>query len=171
LVISGINPGPNLGIDTRYSGTVAAAFEGVQQNVPSFAVSLGSNKGPFHFEKAATFAKDVICMILRSDFEFAGTLINLNIPNSEKIRGLKVTRLNNNIYRDVFEKREDPRGRPYYWMVGGLDNHDQDPACDLEAIKAGFASVTPLRLDQTRHHKLEALAKTVSSEYKIKGHL
>lgn len=167
LVVSGINRGPNLGIDTRYSGTVAAAFEGVQMGVPSFAVSLAGTENPLRFEQAAGYAREIILRLLHTDFPFAGTLININIPHQPQVAGLKVTRLHRDAYRDCYEKRSDPRGRPYHWLVGSLAETDTDPESDRQAVKAGFISLTPLRLDQTDAAKRSGLEASIGSIHRV----
>lgn len=167
VVISGINRGPNLGIDTRYSGTVAAAFEGVQMGVPSFAVSLAGTEGPLRFDQAARFAREVIHRLLHSDFNFSGTLVNINVPNIASVAGLKVTRLHRDIYRECYVEQADPRGRSCHWLVGKLEETDQDPGSDRQAVQSGFISITPLKLDQTDYGRRAELESSIDSVYKV----
>jgi len=146
LVISGINLGPNLGTDVFYSGTVSAAMEGVLLGVPALAVSLASYEFP-SFEPAARYLVDQLEFIVQHNVT---GLMNINIPGKPQTewRGVKVTRLGKAVYDNVFERRVDPHGRPYFWQCGNL-TPDLELDTDLRAIQEDFISITPMHSDLT----------------------
>ena len=161
LVVSGINEGPNLGHDITYSGTVAAAMEGVIAGIPSIAVSLADYEVGLEseaFSYAAQFtarlAKSVLAEGLRGDL-----LLNVNVPNlpREEIRGVGITRLGKRIYKDVLIKRQDPRGRTYYWIGGEPPTGVAEEGTDIWAIVEKRISITPIKLDLTEHGLIERL--------------
>lgn len=152
-VISGINLGPNAGISVIYSGTVSAATEGAILGLPSMALSLSTFVRP-DWDSAGRCARMVIERFLRHPPP-PDCLINVNIPNLpfEQIRGMKITRTGRSRFRETFHRREDPRGRVYYWLDGDLevlkDRHDYAENTDLQAIEDGYISITPIMLDHT----------------------
>jgi 5'-nucleotidase len=159
LVVAGINHGPNLGEDVSYSGTVAAAIEGMLQGAPSVAISVAGNP-PYSFDVASSFALKLARMFLEKGMD-SQTLLNVNVPNlpGSKIAGVKVTKLGKRIYRDLLIKKVDPRGRAYYWIGGNEPSWRSDERdTDFSAIEDGMISVTPLHLDMTdytRMHEVE----------------
>lgn len=149
LVVAGINQGSNLGTDVLYSGTVSAAVEGVVNGFPAVAFSLTSFK-KHDFTEAAAFAARLVPVVLAEGME-PGTLINVNVPPG-KPRGIKVTRLGQRRYINIFDKRTDPRGRDYYWMAGEpLELDDNAPDTDVAACREGYIAVTPVKIDLTQH--------------------
>ncbi|RJQ28283.1 MAG: 5'/3'-nucleotidase SurE [Peptococcaceae bacterium] len=161
LVISGINGGPNLGIDVLYSGTVSAAIEGIINDIPSIAVSLASYQDP-DFSHAGSFIKELVCRT--GHYLPARTLLNINVPPGLP-RGARVTRLCNRRYINVFEKRTDPRGRAYFWMAGEpLDLDADDPETDVCAVKNQYVSVTPVSFDLTDYRVVDDLKKWLAAK-------
>jgi len=157
FVLSGINSGPNLGTDVLYSGTVSGALEGLIMGVPSIALSLV--RGERHdYQPAARFAARLVEKLARETLP-KETLLNVNIPDlkEEDIRGIRVTRLGQRRYRDIFHERVDPRGKPYYWLVGQVVDLDQDPETDTAAVDAGYISITPVQVDLTHYPLLAKL--------------
>jgi 5'/3'-nucleotidase len=157
LVVSGINGGLNAGINVLYSGTVAAAIEGAFFNITSVAVSLEYNERA-DFAKAAQLARGVIEQVL----ERKGPdpqLYNLNIPTAalQRPTGLRVVPMGVNRYGEEFEKRTDPRGRNYYWMLGRMPPLPSEPETDLTALSKGYVTLTPLDFDMTKRPVLEAM--------------
>lgn len=153
LVISGINPNANVGHDVTYSGTVTAAMEAAISGIPAIAVSLDSpdhSPGPFDFKAAARAARKAASLVLKNGLA-AGKLLNINVPGvpESEIKGWKVTRQGQRIYRDELIRREDPRGKPYYWIGGEAPTGIEEEDTDYGAIKQGFISVTPIQLDLT----------------------
>ncbi len=157
VVVAGINKGPNLGDDITYSGTVAAAMEGVISEMPAIAFSI-EDYLDWHFETPAAFAARLLRQVARHGLP-PGVLLNVNAPNlpPAEIQGVQVTRLGRRIYRDELVKRLDPRGRPYYWIGGDIPLAHQEPGTDGYAVANGFISVTPIHLDLTNHRLLEVI--------------
>ena len=161
LVVSGINPNANIGHDVTYSGTVTAAMEAVIGGVPGIALSLDSPEnhlGTLDYRPAAVFARRIAARLLESGFP-PGVVFNVNVPYLplEEIRGLQVTRMGTRLYRDQLVRRQDPQGRPYYWIGGQAPTAVAESGTDFGAIKAGYVSLTPLQLDLTAYEALEEL--------------
>lgn len=158
LVISGINFGPNLGTDVLYSGTVSAAVEGTINGIPSMAVSLASHEYR-DFSFSGSLIKEIVAS-LGGELP-PRTLLNINTPPGTP-QGIKVTRLGNRRYVNIFDKRVDPRGRVYFWMAGEpFDLDEDDPETDVCAVKEGYISITPVQFDLTDYSVLEKLRSTV----------
>jgi 5'-nucleotidase len=159
LVVSGINRGANLGDDVNYSGTVAAAFEGVIVGVPSIAVSLAAawpeRDREHHWKTAAEVATRAARDVLENGLPRL-TLLNVNVPNValSQLRGTRWVRQGRKAYRDRADKREDPRGGTYFWLWGSFDSSTIVEGTDLAAIRDGYASMTPITLDRTDHDEL-----------------
>ncbi|MFQ5720646.1 MAG: 5'/3'-nucleotidase SurE [Acidobacteriota bacterium] len=156
LVVSGVNPTPNLGDDITYSGTVAAAFEGALLDVPSFAVSCDAGLDRGALQRAAGVAVRVARRILTEGLP-AETVLNVNVPRHESL-GVRVTRQGRRRYEEGIVERTDPMGRQYYWIGGTPPRWTDDPRSDYAALQAGHVSITPLRLDLTHDDVLQTLA-------------
>lgn len=154
LVVSGINRGYNLGDDVTYSGTVAAALEGVLLQIPSFAISLTSRGGQ-DFGPAARVAGQVARLVLANGLP-KDTLLNINVPSGEP-KEMRITRQGRRIYTEGVVERIDPQGRAYYWIGGPAPSWQPDPQSDFAAVQRGEVSVTPLHLDLTNHRVLQEL--------------
>lgn len=173
LLVSGINHGPNLGDDVNYSGTVAAAVEGHRLGIPSLAVSLGREPEgdlPFAAEITARLVSHLLARRAIGAEAAApggrlaedGFILNVNVPARPRaaIRGFAVTRLGKRIYRDIVVAKEDPHGRPYYWIGGETpiwDRENGGEETDFAAVEAGRVSITPLRLDRTDYDGMRRL--------------
>lgn len=160
LVVSGINPGHNLGQDVVYSGTVACAMEAMIQGLPGIAVSTGypgltTNDPAEAFKTAGRVAQMVARTVLETGIP-EKTILNVNVPSLpwDALRGIEVTRLGVRIYDEKLTRREDPHGRPYYWIAGNAPIDTADDGTDVGAVMNGFASVTPVWLDMTAHAAL-----------------
>ena len=147
LVVSGINAGPNLSFDVHYSGTVGAAFEGTLLGVPSIALSL-TNVHTGSFEHGARFARSLAARVLEHGLP-GNTTLNVNIPGGRPTR-YQLTFLGHRLFRHSVEKRDDPRGSPYYWIGGEPDEPRDIPGSDCNAVAAGIISITPLGVDFTQ---------------------
>jgi 5'-nucleotidase len=160
IVVSGINRGANMGDDITYSGTVAAAMEGILSSVPSIAISIGAFGGDIDYRAAASFAALLARNILERGFA-PDTLLNVNVPPlpRDQIAGVEVTRLGKRTYRDQLVERLDPYGNPYYWVGGPAVSGEAEEGTDVAAMGAGKISVTPIALDLTNHALLEELAR------------
>lgn len=150
MVISGINAGANLGEEVLYSGTVSAAMEGALQGIPSLAVSVCAYTDVL-YEGAAQFVARLVgtlaqCWPLPPD-----TFFNLNFPNvpPAQLKTPRLTRLGRRQYSNVLNKREDPRGRPYYWFSGSPLESDCGEGTDIQAVRDGYISLTPVHFDLT----------------------
>ncbi len=154
LLVSGMNHGPNLGDDVTYSGTVAAAFEGTLLGFPSIAISVASWE-KCSFDSAERFASVIAQKVLKHGLP-EGTMLNVNVPSRppEEITGVRVTKLGKRVYRDAVVRKQDPRGRDYYWIGGQPPIWCAGEGTDFEAVDAGMISVTPLQLDLTDYKSL-----------------
>lgn len=159
VVISGINHGANLGHDVLYSGTVAAAMEGLVCGIPSLAISLVDGFRPeADFAAAGLWARRVVGAALKRGWP-SDVLLNVNIPllPAAAIQGVQVTRLGQRVYRDELIVREDPRGQPYYWIGGAAPTGIDEAGTDFGAIHAGCVTITPLHFDLTGSDWIERL--------------
>ena len=158
LVVSGINRGPNLGVDMTYSGTVAAAMEAAICGLPSFAISLASYEDA-EFGPAAEFARYLAKAIEKHGLS-EGTFLNVNVPAvaREKIEGVSITRQGRLRYSNRIERRTDPRGGVYYWLTGERVDQSSHPGGDADAVSHNRISVTPVRLDLTHEDLLDEMS-------------
>ena len=166
LVVSGINPNANLGYDVTYSGTVTAAMEAVIGDVPGLAVSLGSSGNHFRaldYQPAARLARKVAERLLTGKVP-RDVVYNLNVPDlpEDELGGLQVTRQGLRVYHDELVSRKDPRGESYYWIGGEAPTGVPDKGTDIGALAAGYASLTPLKLDLTAHERLDRVQELFS---------
>ncbi|MFB3881779.1 MAG: 5'/3'-nucleotidase SurE [Armatimonadota bacterium] len=158
LVVSGINLGPNLGVDMTYSGTVAAAMEAAICGLPSFAISVASYQQPI-FGPAAEFAAYLAQALVRRAGTSSGFL-NVNVPAvaKDQIHGVRITHQGRIRYTNRIERRTDPRGGAYYWLTGERVDRSEHAGGDFDAVEANWISVTPVRLDLTDEPALDSLA-------------
>ncbi len=158
LVVSGINLGPNLGVDMLYSGTVAAAMEAAICGIPSFAISVASY-GKVDFGPAAEFARYLAEQVMAHGLGKA-SFLNVNLPAVPvaQIEGVTVTRQGRVRYSNRIERRTDPRGGAYYWLTGERVDSARQPGGDADAIASNRVSVTPVRLDLTDEALLDQLS-------------
>ena len=154
MVVSGVNLGANMGDDTIYSGTVAAAVEGYLLGIPSLAVSLTSKAGE-HFDCAIEVAVKMAGRLARAPFG-EPVLLNVNVPDiaPERLRGIEITRLGKRHKAEPVIKLKTPRGEDAYWIGPAGAAQDAGPGTDFNAVGNARVSVTPLRLDLTHHAQL-----------------
>lgn len=158
LVLSGVNPGPNLAHDVLYSGTVSGALEGAHWGIPAIAFS--------HFasdEALLPRLHPVLGPLLEQLIPQAkalGQTLNVNLPAADRMpfAGLRVTRLGARFYSNEVYERNDPRGRLYFWIGGSSVSMPDLPGSDCNAVRDNFVSVTPLADDITGHDRLAPLA-------------
>jgi 5'-nucleotidase len=157
LVVSGVNLGANVGHDLTYSGTVAAAMEAVIWGITAIAISLDTYDVG-RYELAARFAAHLARRLL-NERPAKPMLLNVNVPAlpEDRIRGVRITRLGQRLYRDALVTRHDPRGRPYYWIGGEPPSGMPEEGTDIGALLEGYVSITPLRLDLTDHRAIAQL--------------
>ncbi len=161
LVVSGINPNANIGHDVTYSGTVTAAMEAAIAGLPAIAVSLDSpenHSGAIDFTAAARVACTLAKHVIKNGMP-ENVLLNLNVPylSLDKIKGFSITRQGLRLYHDELVRRLDPRGKPYFWIGGAAPTGVPEKDTDYGAMKEGFASVTPLKLDMTAEQVISTL--------------
>jgi 5'-nucleotidase len=158
MVISGINHGANMGDDTVYSGTVAAATEGFLLGVPAIAMSLAS-PSPTHFETAARVAADLVRRFQDNAFP-QPVLLNVNVPDVpyDELRGMQITRLGKRHKAEPVVKSVNPRGQTVYWVGAAGAAQDAGEGTDFHAVANKFISVTPLQIDLTNFPQINPLA-------------
>jgi 5'-nucleotidase len=163
LIVSGINNGQNMGDDTIYSGTVAAAMEGFLFGIPAIAFSL-VEKGWAHLDAAAAVAADIVRRHAERPLA-APFLLNVNIPNRPvpEIRGTVVTRLGKRHPSEPVVRAFNPRGEPIYWIGPAGAAREGGPGTDFHATAAGYVSVTPLQIDLTHVAQLEGVRAWLTS--------
>jgi 5'-nucleotidase len=162
LVVSGINPMANLGHDVTYSGTVTAAMEAVIWQVPGIAVSLDSPEnhlGELDYVTTANVARQVVEAAIQHTVP-PGILLNVNVPYvpEDQIKGFRITRQGQRVYRDRLDRRQDPRGRAYFWIGGDAPTSIPEYGTDVGALSENFVSITPLQLDLTAYPAIQTLS-------------
>jgi 5'-nucleotidase len=159
VVVSGINYGANMGDDTLYSGTVAAATEGFLLGIPSVAISLVAEGGG-HFETAARVACDLVERFRARPFG-EPLLLNVNVPDAayEALRGTAVTRLGKRHKAEPVVKSTTQRGEVVYWVGAAGGAQDAGEGTDFHAAAAGLVSITPLQVDLTRYSQIETVGR------------
>ncbi len=159
IVISGVNHGANMGDDTIYSGTVAAATEGFLLGIPSIAVSLVAS-GSDHFATAARVAVELAGRLVREPLD-QPVLMNVNVPDLpfEMLRPLQVTRLGKRHKAEPVVRASNPRGDTVYWVGAAGGAQDAGEGTDFHAVASGAVSVTPLQVDLTQVGQLPALRR------------
>ncbi len=157
MVISGINQGPNTGMNAIYSGTISAATEATMLGIPAFAVSLDSFTSR-EFAPAAAFAGRLAKTIARRKLP-PGVLLNVNFPAlpARRVRGVRVTRQGMARFSEEFHKRMDPRGHAYWWLGGEMLEAEEEDGTDSAALREGYISVTPIHYDMTAFGSLEKI--------------
>ena len=163
LVISGINHGPNMGDDTIYSGTVAAAMEGYLLNIPSFAISMGTND-PKNFTTAARVTVDLIKLYNNKKIE--PTLLNINVPDIpyDSLKGIEITRLGKRHAAEAAAKGEENNTETSYWIGAAGEPNDGGPGTDFNAIKNKMISITPIHADLTDYQNMQNMQNWIKEE-------
>ncbi|NCD33890.1 MAG: 5'/3'-nucleotidase SurE [Spartobacteria bacterium] len=157
LVLSGINLGANTGVSVAYSGTVSAAAEAAIQGIPGIAFSLCTFANPL-WKTAGSIVEEFITRYLKTKNDWpTNTLINVNIPNTTKIKGFKTVPIARSRFEQLFHKRKDPRGNTYFWMDGKIQSLDSREENDLWAVDNGYVSVSPVAFAATRSELLPSL--------------
>lgn len=164
LVISGVNLGANMGDDTIYSGTVAAATEGYLLGIPSLAVSLASFEGK-HFATAAAVARELAAHLLMRPFN-EPVLLNVNVPDVPlaDLRGRKITRLGRRHRAEGAVKTRTPRGETVWWIGAAGPAADAGEGTDFHACEQGWVSITPLQIDLTHAAQVPSVRGWLESD-------
>jgi 5'-nucleotidase len=163
MVVSGINHGSNMGDDTIYSGTVAAATEGFLLGIPSIAVSLVSKSGQ-NFETAAQVAAELVLRQQKSPLSVA-SLLNVNVPDipKDQLQGFEITRLGKRHKAEPVVKTTNPRGDVVYWIGAAGAAADAGPGTDFYATQNNRVSITPLQMDLTHFQHMKSVADWITA--------
>lgn len=161
MVVSGINAGANMGDDTLYSGTVAAAMEGRFLGFPAVAISLNGRKFE-HYQSAAVYVRRIVQGLLAQPLA-KDQILNVNVPDLplDQIKGIKVTRLGARHKAEGIVRTQDPAGREIFWLGPPGQEQDATEGTDFHAIANGYVSITPLTVDLTAYGQLTALQNWV----------
>ena len=159
ILVSGINPGSNVGQSILYSGTVSAAREGSFRGINSIAVSL-DGVSDFEFTGAKKASIDVVKSVLKYGLP-NDTLLNVTVPNIpiKEFKGYRITKQGSMYFTDQFEKIDNVRGSTYYWLTANHNDPDTSIDCDRIAVKNGYISITPIHSVQTNYDFMEELNK------------
>lgn len=171
MVVSGINLGANMGDDTIYSGTVAAATEGYLLGVPALAVSLTSKLGA-HFDTAARIARQIVERFQRNEWDDSNEeplLLNLNVPDIPyaQLKGLRVTRLGKRHKAEAVVKQQTPRNETVYWVGAAGAAQDGGEGTDFHAVAHDYASLTPLQIDLTHTARIAPVKRCFESSVEV----
>lgn len=163
LVVSGINSGANVGVDILYSGTVSAATEGALTGLPALAVSY-DDFSPEDLSGQADYVESFIRRVAWDAIP-RGRVLNLNFPKGSmaETRELAICPQTQATYKDWFQRRQDPRGRDYFWMGGNIPPENVVPGTDRDLLTLGHITLTPLRFDFTDQTTLDALKEDLSA--------
>jgi 5'-nucleotidase len=159
IIVSGINLGANMGDDTIYSGTVAAATEGFLLGIPSIAVSLTSFEGK-HFATAGRIARELVERFVRDPIR-EPVLLNVNVPDIPyaELQGTEVTRLGRRHKAEPVVKMRSPRNETVYWVGAAGAAADAGPGTDFNAVERGCVSITPLQVDLTHAAQMSGIQR------------
>lgn len=162
MVVSGINDGANMGDDTIYSGTVAAAMEGYLLDIPSFAVSMSQHNAT-HFETAARITVELVQHYAKTALK-SPTLLNINVPDIpyDEIQGRSITRLGKRHKAEPVIQLQTPRGETVYWVGAAGQPNDGGIGTDFYAIAHNHVSISPIQVDLTKHSQLTELKDWIS---------
>ena len=163
VIVSGVNHGANMGDDTIYSGTVAAATEGFLLGIPSIAISLAAS-GNDHFATAAEVARGLVERNFKQSLN-EPMLLNVNVPDvpHASLRGTEVTRLGKRHKAEPVVKALNPRGEPIYWVGAAGSAQDAGAGTDFYAVAQGRVSITPLQVDLTRTQQMDAVRRWLAT--------
>ncbi|MFB6319342.1 5'/3'-nucleotidase SurE [Saccharicrinis sp. FJH54] len=162
VVVSGINHGSNTSISVHYSGTMGAAIEGCFNGIPSVGISLKSFDPDADFAQAEKYARIVVSDVLKNGLP-NGICLNVNVPDDEDVKGMKICRQASGVWSEEFEKRVDPHGGSYYWLTGYFKDHEPDSdETDEWALKSGYVSVVPCTIDLTAYDVMDRLNKRLN---------
>ena len=167
LVLSGINHGANMGEDITYSGTAGGAMEGALHSIPSVAISqvlksYDEIPSEIDWEQTKKITKEIVTKILENKITIPHRhILNINIPNTKKIKGIKATKLGYRLYGNDTHAHLNPRGEKFYWIGLHPLAFKEEKGTDFDAIKNGFVSITPIKLDMTGYEALEVLKNEI----------
>ncbi len=163
LVVSGINHGSNSSINVIYSGTMSAAIEAGLEGIPAIGFSLCDFSWDADFTSAAHYAGVLAQEALNQGIP-NGVVLNVNIPRTHELKGVRICRQARANWKEKFDKRKSPMGKEYYWLTGVFDLQDSGSDTDEWALAEGYVSVVPVHFDLTAHHAMAAL-----TQWKLNG--
>ena len=161
LILSGINHGSNSSASILYSGTMAAALEGCLNGIPSIGFSLLDYSPDAEFKGTVRYISEIINKALASGIP-TGTCLNVNFPviPIEEIKGVKICKQTRGVWKEEFDKRQDPRNRNYYWLTGQFINFESDDEdTDEWALRNKYISIVPVKVDFTSYEAIDRLKK------------
>ncbi len=156
LCVSGINHGSNSSINVIYSGTMSAAIEAGIEGIPAIGFSLLDYNWNANFEYAKPFIKKIASKVL-SEGLTKDVVLNVNIPSTETIKGIKIVRQARANWKEKFDRRQTPQGKDYYWLTGVFENLDHGDDTDEAVLDQNYISVVPIQFDLTAHHAIQQL--------------
>jgi 5'-nucleotidase len=156
IMLSGINHGNNSSINVIYSGTMSAAVEGAIDGISSAGFSLCDYAYDADFNPGTAYIRKIVEQMIENPLPY-GTLLNVNIPKGQHIKGIKVCRQASAKWEESFDQRTDPYGRNYYWMVGNFINQDKGQDTDVYALDQGYISIVPTQFDLTNHTSISLI--------------
>lgn len=156
ICVSGINHGLNNSINVLYSGTMSAAVEGAIEGIPSIGFSYDDFDYDADFSKCRPYVASITEQVLANGLP-KGTLLNVNFPNVDGIKGVKICRQADAKWAEEFDERTDPYNRSYYWLTGVFKLRDRGEDTDVWALRNGYASIVPVQFDMTAHHAIPEL--------------
>ncbi len=156
LLVSGINHGSNASINLIYSGTMSAAVEGAIENIPSIGFSILDYLFDADFAPADMHILSIARKVLKNGVP-ERTCLNVNIPMTKKIKGIKICRQAFASWADSYDERKDPHHKKYYWLTGDFVNNDKGKDTDEWALKNGYISIVPVQYDFTAHHAISQI--------------
>jgi len=158
-VISGINHGTNIAISVHYSGTLGAAIEGCINNLPAIAFSLTDVSPEANFEETCRLAKQLTAHVLKEGLP-RGTYLSLNVPNKNKVKGIKICKQADSKWDDEHKRSKDGFNHDVFWMTGHLTVKDPtDQLNDTTALEEGYASLVPCKIDVTDYDYMDSLTQ------------
>lgn len=159
LMISGINHGMNLSVAIHYSGTLGAVLEACMNGIPSIGFSLDNHSIDADFEPSRDYIRKITRKVIEKGLP-DGCCLNVNIPQTDHLNGVRLCRQAKGRWTQEFDKREHPNGGNYFWLTGNFVNEEPDAEdTDLHAMDEGYVSVVPSQIDMTSYHMLEEMKK------------
>jgi 5'-nucleotidase len=157
MVVSGINPGANIGVNLNYSGTVSAAKEAALYGIPALAASVDGRSGR-HYDEMARFIGGLASKVMEQGLPF-GTFLNVNLPDLSirDMGGVRISRQAISMLSETFERRKDPRDRLYFWQGLDSQNASDHPETDIGTLHDRFISITPVKCDMTDYETMDAM--------------
>lgn len=157
LIISGINHGTNSSVAIHYSGTMGAVLEACMNGIPAIGFSLDDHSMEADFEPSRAFIRKITENVIEKGLP-EGCCLNVNIPDTKVLKGIRLCRQAKGRWIEEFDKREHPKGGHYYWLTGNFHNDEpDDPDTDMYAMRGGYISVVPSQIDLTSYKLLESM--------------